>query len=273
MRNSVFGLSLSDITRKELVKLLVRDFVPPGNGPRLIATANLDHVANLARFPEFRDAYNSAWLITADGAPVYLYARLRGIPLGERVTGADLFPELVSRFTRRHRVFFIASSELAVRRALDKLKANRVPTEHFKFLVPPFGFEDDEAYSYELTKKIREHRTTHLLMCVGSPKSELWVWRHRAALGDLYAIGLGASLEFFAGTISRAPPLFRKLGFEWIWRLAMEPRRLARRYLWNSMRFLIAVFYDLSGHGIALKDSPDFKQFDEPHPGGLLLPK
>ena len=220
MRNSVFGLSLSDITKFELVELLVRDFVPSGNGPRLIATANLDHVANLTRFPEYRDAYNSAWLITADGTPVYVYARLRGIPLAERVTGADLFPELVSRFTQRHRPFLVASSEQAVQGAFKKLKAIGVATEHFEYVVPPFGFEDDEAYSNALTKKIRDHGTTHLLMCIGSPKSEVWVWRHRAVLGDLYAIGLGASLEFFAGTVTRAPRLFRKLGFEWVWRLA-----------------------------------------------------
>ena len=75
---------------------------------------------------------------------------------------------------------------------LEKLKTIGVSTEHFEHVVPPFGFESDEAYSNALTKKIREHDTTHLLMCVGSPKSEVWVWRNRAALGDLYAIGLGA---------------------------------------------------------------------------------
>ena len=123
--------------------------MPPEDGANLIVTANVDHVVNLTRVTEFRDAYNFAWLIVADGAPIYAYARLRGIPLIERITGADLFLDLVTQFDQRHRPFFVASTEEAAQRTLGKLAAAGSCTEHFAYVVPPFGFDEDEA--------LREH--------------------------------------------------------------------------------------------------------------------
>lgn len=96
MRNSVFGLRFSHLTKSSLVAVLLDRRVPPEDGAKLIVTANVDHVVNLTRVTQFRDAYNFAWLIVADGAPIYAYARLRGIPLIERITGADLFLDLVT---------------------------------------------------------------------------------------------------------------------------------------------------------------------------------
>ncbi|MGZ8321653.1 MAG: WecB/TagA/CpsF family glycosyltransferase [Rhodoplanes sp.] len=88
-------------------------------------------------------------------------------------------------------------------------------------------------------------------MCVGSPKSEIWAWRNRTAVGDLYVLGVGAALEFLAGTLTRAPPLFRRLGLEWSWRLFSEPRRLARRYSLGLCLFLVAIVNDLTAAQVA----------------------
>lgn len=147
MRNSVFGLRFSHLTKSSLVAVLLDRRVPPEDGAKLIVTANVDHVVNLTRVTQFRDAYNFAWLIVADGAPIYAYARLRGIPLIERITGADLFLDLVTQFDQRHRPFFVASTEEAAQRTLRKLEAAGSCTDHFAYVVPPFGFEEDEAYS------------------------------------------------------------------------------------------------------------------------------
>lgn len=251
MRNSVFGLRFSHLTKSSLVAVLLDRRVPPEDGAKLIVTANVDHVVNLTRVTQFRDAYNFAWLIVADGAPIYAYARLRGIPLIERITGADLFLDLVTQFDQRHRPFFVASTEEAAQRTLRKLEAAGSCTDHFAYVVPPFGFEEDEAYSNFLVQRIVKHNTTHLFMCVGSPKSEIWAWRNRTAVGDLYVLGVGAALEFFAGTLTRAPPLFRRLGLEWSWRLFSEPRRLARRYSLGLCLFLVAIVNDLTAAQVA----------------------
>jgi len=244
----IFGVTLSCLTIPEIVEILLRR--DPVSGELcLIATMNLDHAVNLRHNADFRNAYRSAYLVSADGAPIYLYARLAGIPLKARVTGADLFADLITRFGNSHRPFFLASEEEAAKRMLARVEAAGISTSQFKFAVPPFGFETDIAFSNSLIQKIRDHRTTHLFICVGSPKSEVWAWRNRSSLGGMYALCFGASLAFYAGTLTRAPGAFRRVGAEWLWRLLMEPRRLFRRYIINSWGFLLALKSDIINKG------------------------
>ena len=91
----VFGLQISPLTAAAVAERVLTERLPPGSGPGLLVTANLDHVVTLARNARFRAAYDNAWLVTADGMPVYLYARGRGVDVTERVTGADLCPVLL----------------------------------------------------------------------------------------------------------------------------------------------------------------------------------
>jgi N-acetylglucosaminyldiphosphoundecaprenol N-acetyl-beta-D-mannosaminyltransferase len=86
--------------------------------------------------------------------------------------------------------------------------------------------------------KIKQARPDLLLVALGSPKQELWIDKHLNELQPAVAVAVGAGLDFVAGTISRAPPWISKLGMEWLYRMAQEPRRLWRRYLVNDPKFL-----------------------------------
>ena len=117
----------------------------------MIVTSNVDHIVCLRRNAAFRAAYRSAFLVTADGMPVFLYARLRGAPVGERAPGSDLIAVLIDRFDRaRHRPFFVCAS-LGVAEALNaRLAVRGFAPGRAAFAAPPFGFEDDAAYSRDL---------------------------------------------------------------------------------------------------------------------------
>jgi N-acetylglucosaminyldiphosphoundecaprenol N-acetyl-beta-D-mannosaminyltransferase len=243
--NQVFGVSFSSLSEPEILELLTGD-AAAGMGPRLVVTTNMDHVVNLMKNPEYRAAYASAWLATIDGWPVFLYARLRGADVPSRITGADLAASLSERLDpKRHRVFLIGSHPTTCECLSRQLVERGFHPDTVAWTVPPFGFENDDAVSHELARQIAELHTTHLFFGVGSPKSEMWVFRHRRELGDLLAFGFGAGLDFLAGTRQRAPAWMRRVGLEWFWRLAHEPRRLASRYLLNSWGFLIAIKRDL----------------------------
>jgi N-acetylglucosaminyldiphosphoundecaprenol N-acetyl-beta-D-mannosaminyltransferase len=241
-----FGITFSTCSLVELVEQCVHDAVPAGNGPRLVVTANLDHIVHLRRHAAFRDAYARAWVATADGTPVYLYARMRRCPLPERVSGASFFARLMPRLIPgRHRPFFVVSrpgTGERLRRVMEErgFEASAIVVE-----CPPFGFERDEAYSKALAARIREHGTTHLALGVGAPKSEVWVDVHRQQLGDCYAFAVGAGVDFFVGVERRAPEWMQRAGLEWCWRFLREPRRLFRRYFVDSWEFLWAVKQDL----------------------------
>jgi N-acetylglucosaminyldiphosphoundecaprenol N-acetyl-beta-D-mannosaminyltransferase len=248
----VFGIEFSQRTQAELVSAIAEDHVPAGEGPRILITANLDHIGHLVENRAFRAAYDNAWAITADGMPVFVYAKLRGAASPERVPGSDLVSELLPALSpATDRVFFVAGSWRTARRLQVYLVSRGFRREQVAFMVPPFGFEGDPALSRSLADRIRNHGTSHLFLGVGSPKSEVWLDQHRDRVGDSYALCVGAGLDFFAQTKRRAPVWMRKCGLEWSWRLGQEPRRLWRRYIVNSWRFLSAVRHDLVGafHG------------------------
>ncbi len=244
-QGTLFGRGISTLTLKELASEIVR--APSTNGVRLVATMNLDHVVNLRRNGAFRLAYAGAWAVTIDGAPVFAYARLRGVHAPGRITGVDLFAELARSWSLDRRPFFVTSTAEAGEKLIESFVARGFPKEAMAFESPAFGFEKDQAKSTTLCSAIRAHRTTDLVFGVGSPKSEIWIDTHRDQLGDLYAYGFGAGLDFLIGHATRAPTAMRRLGLEWLWRLALEPTRLWRRYLVDSWAALPSVAADLAG--------------------------
>jgi N-acetylglucosaminyldiphosphoundecaprenol N-acetyl-beta-D-mannosaminyltransferase len=245
-QNQVLGVTFSPLTRDVLAERMLRDRMPRGTGVRLIATANLDHIVNLVRDARFRAAYSSAWVVTADGAPVFAYARLRGCKIAERVTGADLTASLLEGMeVGVCRPFFVTSSERAGVLLREALIARGFSAESVAYHCPQFGFENDPAASARLAAKIRDRRTTHLFVGLGAPKSEIWIHENRDLLGDTYALAVGASLDFYVGLRRRAPAWMRRIGCEWLWRLMSEPKRLSRRYLLDPWLVVPAVANDL----------------------------
>lgn len=209
-------------------------FAVPGPGPRLVVTANLDHVLNLSHTPGFRAAYAGAALRTLDGMPVVWLARARGAKNVHRVTGHDLWHALLAR-TPSGPVFIVAPDAAAANGAERALTGRGWgPVQS---VVPPFGFEQDAAYGAMLAEAIRGHGTAVLLMGVGAPKSEMWVHAQGPALGSPVALCIGEALAVGAGLIARAPAPMQRAGLEWLWRFGLSPQRLFMRYFVRSWRF------------------------------------
>jgi N-acetylglucosaminyldiphosphoundecaprenol N-acetyl-beta-D-mannosaminyltransferase len=120
------------------------------------------------------------------------------------------------------------------------------------FCVPSYGFDCNIKLSCELAESIRDFAPTHVVMALGSPKSEIWIHQHSAKLGDCHVLCVGAAVEFSLGLKKRAPSWVRATGFEWLFRFATEPRRLFRRYFWDSFGFFAAVLTDLRTRGTSV---------------------
>ena len=244
MSRRVFGIDFSPLTAVEIASLVTQTERP--DTFRLLVTANLDHVAQLSTNRRFRAAYDGAWIATIDGMPVHLYSRLRGTGARERVPGSDLLP-LILEWLRpgTHRPFFVAANSVVAAALTARLMTRGFDPADVATAVPPLGFECDAGASAALVAAIASHGSTHLFLGVGAPKSEIWVHENRAGLGATYAFCFGAGLDYAAGTRRRAPRLLRRIGMEWAWRVASEPRRLFVRYFVRSWGFLQAVAADL----------------------------
>lgn len=250
LQPKVFGVEFTERGLLQIATTVTEERPPEGGGLWMVVTMNLDHVVTLRRDARFRTAYRNAKLVTADGFPVYLYARWRGVRLAGRVTGSDLFPLIMERLRSGRDRPFLAVSNDTTRRSLERrLDDAGFRAEQYAVVTPPLGFESDAEASEALLQRIEQLRPTHIFMGVGAPKSEIWLDRNRERMGDAYAFAFGSGLNFLAGTSRRAPKFVREAGFEWLWRFASEPRRLFKRYFVNSWAFFAVIADDLRNNG------------------------
>lgn len=246
--HNLLGFNFSTWDEAQMLSALAAP-APRGQGLQLLVTANVDHIVRLTKDSEFRDAYHNAWKAVVDGMPVLLYARLRRAPIPGRLSGSDLFPKMLKTLVPgRHRLLFVCPDETTALKLNERVRELGF-TDHLS-ITAPAGFEKNEAFGTWLVSLARRQQATHLFMGLGAPKSEKWMAQHRHELSDCYGLAFGAALQFFAGTKRRAPSVLSKIGLEFLWRAASEPRRLAKRYFVSSWPFLIAVARDLAGKRI-----------------------
>lgn len=215
------------------------DNVIANNEKIYVVTPNVDHIVKLQNDPEFVRCYDNAGLVLADGAPLILASKLLGTPLKERVAGSDLFFTLCENSaSNKQRLFFLGGLEGVAAKAAEVLKAQFPGINIVGTYSPPFGFEHDQAENAKIIDMINSAEPNILFVGVGAPKQEKWIYNNIKDLNINVAIGIGASFDFAACTIKRAPKSFRNLGMEWFWRFMQEPKRLFRRYFIDSAEFV-----------------------------------
>jgi N-acetylglucosaminyldiphosphoundecaprenol N-acetyl-beta-D-mannosaminyltransferase len=200
-----------------------------------LVTANAAVLVALRKDAALARACRAGDLVVADGVPVVWASRLAGRPLPGRVAGVDLMARLLEAGSdHRLKAFFLGAREEVVR-ALVALCATRWPG------LVVAGWRNGyfgPAQEAELVEDIRRSGADMLFVGMPTPFKEIWCERHRDALGVPLVMGVGGSFDVLAGFIRRAPRWMQGAGLEWLWRLAMEPRRLWRRYLVTNALFV-----------------------------------
>src|SRR5581483_3525673 len=161
--------------------------------------------------------------------PLLWASRWLGTPLPERVAGSDLVQQLIQREAEKgHRLFLLGASPEAGSQAAENLR-QQYPGLAVDHYAPPFQrlLEMDHD---EICRRIAAFRPHVLFVSLGCPKQEKWIAMHYRLLGVPVSIGVGATIDFLAGRMKRAPRWMRHVGLEWAFRLLQEPRRLFRRY-------------------------------------------
>lgn len=243
-RVRVAGLEIEATSLREAVDQ-VEALVATGE-LHLVVTVNVDQSLHARDRPQVREAFRSASRRYADGMPVVLLARLLGVHLPGRVTGADLLPALCAAGARRgHRIAIVGGAEGVAQTAAANLTAQAPGLQVVLTLSPPLGFEHDPEHDGEVVKALVDAQPHLVFVCLGSPKQELWVHDRQDVLPPAVYLGVGAAVDFAAGHVPRAPELYRRAGLEWLFRLQNDFGRLWRRYLVNDPRFLRVAAEDL----------------------------
>ncbi|MGA2507218.1 MAG: WecB/TagA/CpsF family glycosyltransferase [Chitinispirillaceae bacterium] len=222
-----------------LDNLYKEDLLEKFNEGVLLPT-NVDMIVKMQKDREFYRCFCQAEFKVNDSYFLKLASGLLGLPLKDIVSGSDFFP----CFYRYHkdnkdvRVFLLGAEEGIGRQAMDKINANVNRQIVIGCYSPPLGFEKDEATCMKIVDMINKSNATVLAVGLGAPKQEKWVYKYKDHFTAIKRIlCIGATIDFEAGYIKRAPPIIRKYGLEWLFRLLKEPKRLWKRYLIEDTPF------------------------------------
>ncbi len=232
------GVPIDPMTMRQSLDWIAAQLRTPGQRPLLVMGPNAHIVTTAQHSPQLLSALAAADLCVPDGVSILLAGRLLQHPLPERVPGGDLMEQLCALAARENlSVFFLGGLPGAAEGAASAIK-RRNPGLRIICHCPPYHFEQDPAELETALDTIRDAAPDILCVALGVPRQELWMHRHCATLPIRLAISVGAALDTQAGLRRRAPVWTHKLGLEWAYRLAREPRRLWRRYLIGNTHFL-----------------------------------
>lgn len=240
MKNAtiVWGVPLSPLTRLAAVDRV--DDLIAAKVPSYFITANVHYAMLTAENPALADVNERAAFILADGAPLVVQSRRMASPVPERVAGSDLIYDLCERAARKgHRVCLLGGGPGIAGIAADKLTARYPGLQVVGTLSP----SHEELFGGQVTSVIEQVRALNpdlLMVALGQPKGEMWIAEHLDALAVPVCVQVGATLDFVAGRVRRAPRAVQKVGMEWAYRIYTDPKRLGPRYFKNG-RFLLSM--------------------------------
>lgn len=232
---TVWGLPLTPLTRREAVDRV--DELILAQKPSYFITANTHYAMLTAEVPELGAINRDAAFILADGAPLVVASRRTANPVPERVAGSDLIYDLCEMAADRgHGVYLLGGAPGIADEAAKRLVA-KYPKLRVVGTACPDPSDLVEPRIGDLIGQIQAARPDLLLVALGQPKGEFWLAKHLQTLGVPVSAQVGATLDFVAGRVRRAPKLLQKTGMEWAFRIYTDPARLAPRY-WKNARFL-----------------------------------
>jgi N-acetylglucosaminyldiphosphoundecaprenol N-acetyl-beta-D-mannosaminyltransferase len=239
-RVAVLGLPLARLdhagTLDQVDRLIQR------GRPAFFITANLHYAMLTDRNPRLAEVNRRAAFLVADGMSLVWWSRLGSRPLAERVAGSDLIFWLCRRAAERgYRVFFLGGKPGVAEEAARRLAARYPGLEVAGIEAPELDRLSARQHD-ALVARIRRAAPDLLFAALGQPKGELWLAENYRRLGVPACVQVGASFDFVAGRVPRAPRWLRRIGLEWVYRVWREPCRLAPRYL-RDAAFLVKAMW------------------------------
>lgn len=227
----ILNIDILSITQKTLLQKLNKG---------ILITPNLDHLVKLQNDEEFYNIYQKAEWVVCDSKILYLCSKCLKQPLPEAIPGSSFF----TAFYEYHKnnpickIFLLGAMDGVAQTAMEKINQKVGREIIVGALSPSYGFEKKQEENELIYKTINESGANIVLVGVGCPKQEKWIFTHRDKMPNVDIwMALGATIDFEAGNIKRAPKIYQKLALEWFYRFLKEPKRMFKRYFVDDMKF------------------------------------
>ncbi len=255
-RISFLNTSFDRMSPSEAVELLLARLLKRQGGR--VYYANAHTMVTAAKNPALAEALEQSDFLLADGSGVRWGSALLGTPLVHNLNGTDLVPALCKAGAAKGLSVYLLGGKPGVAEAAATNLAKAYPglviagTRHGYF---------SQAQTQQVLKTIRASRTHLLLVAMGVPLQEIWINQYASQLPGITCMGVGGLFDFVAERVARAPSSIRAMGIEWLWRLAMEPARLWKRYILGNFVFLgLVIAYATAPHQVAQLKNTIFRE-------------
>ena len=218
---NILGVHVNKYTMDEAVALA--SLYLDEEGFNMIFTPNSEILLYASNNPEFANVLNSADMVIPDGIGVVYGAKILGNPISERVAGFDLVCNLLPIMEKKGKSLYLLGAKPGVAEAAAENLVKQYP--NLKIAGTHDGYFDNDD---EVIDDINKKSPDFLMVCLGFPKQENWIYNNRERLNVKLAIGAGGCLDVFAGTVQRAPEFYCNHGIEWLYRLIKQPSRFMR---------------------------------------------
>jgi len=226
---SILSQRVNCVTHKQVVDTIFRRVKQRRRA--LVFAMNTHILVELSKDPLFKRRHDKADIIFADGAPLVWISKITPTPLPERVSGTDLAEQLLK--SKNARIFLLGSTD----KILEKMR--RIYSHSVSgYYSPPFKKRWGSKENQKIIKLINKSKADIIIVCLGSLKQERWLVNNLAKIDAIIGIGVGSALEILSGEKPRAPRFMKDNGFEWLWRLLLEPKRLTRRHIGDFLYIL-----------------------------------
>lgn len=231
----VYGVSYNNVTLDEAAALTEELLAEEKN--HMVVTPNAEIAYMAAKDSSLGEIINSADIVVADGIGVVYAARIYGTPVKAKVPGVELGERVLANAAKSGKGVFLLGAKPGVAELAASKISEKYPGISFAGIRDGYFKDDDEVVA-----EINASGAEILFVCLGAPKQEQWMAKNKDKLNTRLMLGLGGSLDSYAGTVKRAPDIFIKLGLEWFYRLIKEPKRFGR--MLALPKYMFAVIFD-----------------------------
>lgn len=240
-RISFMNTTVDNLTMQEAISSI--EYLVSKGQPSYVVTPNVDHIVQLEKSKELQNAYQNAALVLTDGKPLIWISKLYGTPIKEKVSGSDLFPRLCELSAQKgFTMFLLGAAEGVAAKAAQNLQKRYARLKIAGICSPPYSFEKNETEIEHIIHIVQKASPDILVLGLGAPKQELFAYHYYKQLQVPVTLCLGASLDFEAGEVKRAPHWMSDHGLEWIYRLCQDPKRLFQRYIIRDSKIIHMVW-------------------------------
>lgn len=236
-RMEFLNTKIDNLTMEESLKII--DLLINIKNPSYVVTPNVDHIVKLEEDKEFQEVYENANLILTDGMPLIWISKIKKTPIKEKVSGSDLFPKVCELAAKKgYKVFLLGAAEGVAEKAARNLERKYDGLNIVGTYSPSYGFEKKEDEINHIIDIVRKTKPDILAVGLGAPKQEKFIYKYKDELNVPISLAIGASIDFEAGNVKRAPKWMQKVGLEWLYRLYKEPKRMFKRYLIDDLKIM-----------------------------------